>query len=263
MTVRKHGRAPFRIAVVHGGPGAGGEMAPVARELAGAGGVLEPIQTAASLAGQVEELARTLEEHCELPATLVGYSWGAWLSCLVAAEHPACVGRLVLVGSGPIEESYAASIRETRASRLSTKEREEFERALAWIEDPGAKDRDACLARLGELASKADAFDPLPWDTRASDAVSCDGAVFLGVWREAAELRRSGELLDRVKGILCPVVAIHGDHDPHPAAGVSLPLSAVLANFRFILLPRCGHTPWLERHARGAFFAALEGALAS
>ncbi|MHA1167837.1 MAG: alpha/beta fold hydrolase, partial [Candidatus Hodarchaeales archaeon] len=31
--LRKHGKPPYSIAVIHGGPGAGGEMAPVAIEL--------------------------------------------------------------------------------------------------------------------------------------------------------------------------------------------------------------------------------------
>ncbi len=54
--LRKYGKAPFAIVVVHGGPGARGEMAPVARELSTHGGVLEPLQTATSVEGQVEEL---------------------------------------------------------------------------------------------------------------------------------------------------------------------------------------------------------------
>lgn len=49
--LRIYGQSPFTLAVIHGGPGAGGEMAPVARELASARGVLEPIQTATSLEG--------------------------------------------------------------------------------------------------------------------------------------------------------------------------------------------------------------------
>ena len=43
---RIYGDPPYQVALLHGGPGAGGEMAPVARELAGDRGVLEPIQTA-------------------------------------------------------------------------------------------------------------------------------------------------------------------------------------------------------------------------
>ncbi len=42
--LRKYGKTPFSVAVIHGGLGAGGEMAPVARELASDCGVLEPIQ---------------------------------------------------------------------------------------------------------------------------------------------------------------------------------------------------------------------------
>ncbi|MGA3094252.1 MAG: alpha/beta hydrolase, partial [Dehalococcoidales bacterium] len=34
MNLRKHGNAPFGVAVIHGGPGAPGEMAPVAKEMA-------------------------------------------------------------------------------------------------------------------------------------------------------------------------------------------------------------------------------------
>ena len=54
--LRIYGNKPFSVAVIHGGPGAPGEMAPVARELASVKGVLEPLQTADSLEGQVDEL---------------------------------------------------------------------------------------------------------------------------------------------------------------------------------------------------------------
>jgi hypothetical protein len=52
----RYGKPPFRVAVIHGGPGAGGEMAPVASELSRSQGILEPLQTALSLPEQVEEL---------------------------------------------------------------------------------------------------------------------------------------------------------------------------------------------------------------
>jgi len=61
--LRTYGQAPYHVAVLHGGPGAAGEMAPVAREIASAGGVLEPLQTATSLPGQIEELRMVLEQN--------------------------------------------------------------------------------------------------------------------------------------------------------------------------------------------------------
>jgi len=57
--LRKYGKPPFKVAVVHGGPGAGEETAPVARELSLAWGVWEPIQTATSLEGQRAAMERS------------------------------------------------------------------------------------------------------------------------------------------------------------------------------------------------------------
>jgi pimeloyl-ACP methyl ester carboxylesterase len=256
--LRTYGKAPFSVAVVHGGPGAGGEMAPVARELASGRGVLEPIQTATSLEGQVEELRAVLETYGDLPVTLVGYSWGAWLSFIVAARYPAIIKRLILVGSGPFEEKHVARLKETRSNRLDEEERAAFESIIRALGDPSTVDKDKLLAQLGALALKTDAYDPIKGEADESDAVGGRGDVFQSVWQDAAEMRRSGELLELGERVECPVVAIHGDYDPHPAAGVQEPLSTVLGRFRFILLKSCGHTPWIERQARDEFYRVLE-----
>ncbi len=256
--VRKHGTPPFRVAVVHGGPGAGGEMAPVARRLARTRGVLEPIQTATSLEGQVVELRAALEHHGAPPMILIGFSWGAWLSFILAARHTSLVKRLILVGSGPFEASYAAGIHETRMGRLSAEEREAFEAAVRALEDPTTEEKDAWLARLGALAGRADAYDPVEGAFEGTDLIGPRADVFQGVWEEAARLREQGDLLALGRRVTCPVLAIHGDYDPHPAEGVREPLGEVLERFRFVLLERCGHKPWIERQAREAFFRLLE-----
>jgi hypothetical protein len=72
--LRKYGTSSFNLAVIHDGPGAPGEMAPVARELSTFGGVLEPLQTAITIEGQVRELSEVLEKHGDLPVTLIGFS---------------------------------------------------------------------------------------------------------------------------------------------------------------------------------------------
>jgi len=254
---RIYGPPPYRVALLHGGPGAGGEMAPVARVLACERGVLEPIQTATTLHGQIDELRSQLEGNAVLPAILVGYSWGAWLAYLLAAYHPDLASKLVLVSSGAFEQRYVAQLRQTRMSRLSTAERTEFEAALAALAEPQAADKDAHLERLGALAQKADSYDPLPNELRPEDQVEVQGDLYAGVWPEAARMRASGELLALADRVTCPVAAIHGAHDPSPAEGVRAPLAAHLAHFRFSLLERCGHTPWQERHARDAFYRLL------
>jgi pimeloyl-ACP methyl ester carboxylesterase len=252
--LRKYGDGPYHIAVVHGGPGAPGEMAPVARELTSIGCVLEPIQTATSLDGQVEELRAVLEDNSDPPITLIGWSWGAWLSFILAAEHPSLVKKLILVSSGPFEEKYAADIMETRLSRLAEEEKKEVLSLFDLLRDKTAGDKGKAMARLGELISRADSFDPMPHD---DEVLECQYGRLQDAGNQARELRISGKLLDYGKSIQCPVVAIHGDYDPHPYEGVMKPLSCVLKDVRFVLLEKCGHQPWIESHARDKFFSIL------
>lgn len=253
--LRRYGKGPFTIAVVHGGPGAVGEMAPVALELSSVGGVLEPLQTATTLDGQVEELKSVLESEGDLPITLIGFSWGAWLAWIVAARHPSVVKKLILVGSGPFEKKYAGEIMRTRLQRLGDDEREEVLSLMKVLNGSAAGNRDTALTRFGLLLSRADAYDPLTYD---DEALECRYAVYQGVWEEADAFRSSGKLLELGEKIRCPVIVVHGTYDPHPFAGTHLPLSRVLRNVRFVLLERCGHRPWIERHARERFYDLLK-----
>ena len=253
--LRTYGNPPFSVALLHGGPGTAGGMAPLARELANGRGILEPLQTAASIDGQIEELKRLLEESSDLPVTLVGHSWGAWLAFIFAARYPRLVRKLILVSSGGFEEKYAALTHEARLSRLRQEERGEVERLLENLCDRPGEKGDVEFARLGELFFRADAFDPLPQEPPEVE-FSLD--IYRRVWGEATRMRKSGRLLEMGRDIVCPVVAIHGDYDSHPAAGVERPLAAVLKDFRFILLERCGHKTWIERQARERFMGIME-----
>ncbi len=253
MSVRTYGAPPFQVAVIHGGPGAPGDMAPVARELSSDGGVIEPLQTEATLNGQVEELRSVLESRGDLPVALVGFSWGAFLSFIVAARYPHLVSKLILVGCGPFEEKYAENIMERRISRLSPEEGARLRALSESLND----DRELFEA-FGKLVSKADAFNPFP---SPDEGLEFQPDIFHSVWKEAAELRRSGKLLAMGKEIHCPVVAIHGESDPHPSEGVATALKNVLSDFNFILLKKCGHKPWIEREAKDVFYFHLKNIL--
>jgi pimeloyl-ACP methyl ester carboxylesterase len=253
--LRIYGNKPYNLAVIHGGPGAPGEMAPVARELASITGVLEPLQTATSLKGQVQELHGVLRENGEPPVTLIGWSWGAWLSYIFTARYPSFVRKLILIGSGAYEEKYAVNLMADRLNRLSEEERAEVFSLLETLDDPTTKDKNTPMARFGELMARADSYDPLP---HPSELLAYQYDINQRVWQEASDMRKSGQLLELGRKIRCPVVAIHGDYDPHLAAGVKEPLSRVVKNFRFILLEKCGHEPWIERAARERFYKILK-----
>lgn len=247
----QYGNPPYNVIVVHGGPGAPGEMKPVAIELSKHFGVLEPLQTAGSVKGQIEELKKVIEKNADFPVTLIGWSWGAWLAYLLTAQYPNLVKKLVLVSSGPFETKYAENIMKTRLERLSDDERKRVEEIMQLLKD-GITDNKT-FGEFGKLMDKADSFD-LILKTKNKTQNIFQPEIYQKVWGEADELRKTGKLLEYGKTITCPVVVIHGDYDPHPAEGVDAPLSKVLKNFKFFLLKNCGHTPWNEKEAKDKFY---------
>lgn len=262
MTVIRHGSEPFATVVLHGGPGAPGSAAPLARQLARTRGVLEPIQSADSVDGQLEELHGQLAAFARRPVALIGWSWGAWLALLYAARRPSDVQRVVLVASAVFDGRASAAIRVTQLARLDAAVRAELADvhiSLACAKDPAA--RDAMLARIALLVRKAEVFDPLPVDPLDPPVPPAQADLHEKVWMEAAQRRDSGALLEACRTLCRPVVALHGEFDPRPAAAVRDPLARVVRDFRFVLISRCGHYPWLERQAKDAFDAALMAAL--
>jgi pimeloyl-ACP methyl ester carboxylesterase len=254
---RTHGTSPCRTAVLHGGPGAPGSAYGLARGLSDRFGVLEPFQSRADIDGLVEELKEILEAQAAHPVALVGHSWGAYLAGIFAAGYPGWVRKVVLVGCGPLEESYVPRITKSRLKGMNPEEKEFYGRILGG-EFPGGPE--AALKRLGEITERTDSFDPLPRE-KDPDPVPFRPDLYKSVWRQAAEWRRSGRLLEEISGVTCPVAVLHGDRDPHPAQGVELPLRKLPGDFRFHLLKDCGHEPWRERRASKEFFRRMTSEL--
>jgi len=251
--LRIYGKEPYNIAVVHGGPGGPGSMAPVARSLSKTYGVLEPLQTKDTIEGQISELADVLNESAALPVTLIGHSWGAWLSYMFAAKFPSYVKKIILVGSGSYDTKYLKSLTSSRDSRLSEEENRKV--AIFWSQlCSKEQNSDEVLRGFLKLMIKADSYEPISYD---DETIKFQPEIFNKVMPEINGLRKSFELLEMGRNIKCPVTAIHGDYDSHPYQGVKDPLLKVIADFKFILLEKCGHSPWNEKYAKDKFFESL------
>lgn len=253
-----YGKSPFKVAVVHGGPGDAGSLKELAQILSYDCGILEPIQTMDSVDKQIEELKQILDQYAELPITLIGHSWGAMLGYLFTAKHPTYVQKLIMVGSGLFDAKYAEKIMETSLSRLSPEKQNELNELMSNLDDAGG-DSDELFHKFGNILKEADSFDPIKLN--ASEVMKGQYHIYKTVWPEAAKIRETGELLAVGKNIKCPVIAIHGDFDPHPYQGIQIPLSTVLDNFNFILLNNCGHEPWNERKAKDQFLKIIRAHL--
>jgi pimeloyl-ACP methyl ester carboxylesterase len=257
--VRKYGKPPFNVAVIHGGPGAPGSVAPVARELSTRWGVMEPLQSADTCEGQVLELKAVLEENAALPVTLIGHSWGAILSYITTARYPALVRKLILIGTPSFAGRYVADVFSDRLNRLTKKERAEVLSLEKFIWDGVEEDKSVSMGRLFRLLAKVDSYDLI---LGKDEVLEYQLDISISVGLELRKLLNGKDLLKIGRGIRCPLVAIQGDDDPRLAEGVRELLSRVLKDFRFILLEKCGHYPWLEKYARDRFYEILKGEIA-
>lgn len=256
---RVYGEKPYKVVVVHGGPGAPGSLGYVAKVLSEKHSILEPFQSASSVQGQVEELHSYIQENCsQEKIKIVGHSWGAWLAFMYTAMHPERIEKLILVAAGAFDERYNFNLTKLRLSRLTEADRQEALDIINWMNRTESDDP-AKMIRFSELMERADFFD---CEQLEEGEQEFQFDIFQSVWKEADRMRRFGELVKYGKKIKCPVIAIHGNYDTHPAKGVEEPLSKVLKRFRFIGLEQCGHYPWKEKYAKNKFFEILETELA-
>lgn len=249
--VRLYGETPYNVVLVHGGPGAIGSLKGLAKELSERAhcGVVEAIQSQYSIDELVEELHSQIKENSTEKVTLVGHSWGAWLVAFFAAKYPEWAANVILVGSGPLEDKYVAEIGDRRTQNLSEEDAAVFERLVC----NRATEED--MARIPQIFDKADNFCLEDRELHRADRT--DSEMHNLVWSEAAKLRTEGELIATFKRIKAPIYLIQGATDPHPARGVTIPLEENGVVCEAFVLEKCGHSPFMEKYAKEAFYEIL------
>jgi pimeloyl-ACP methyl ester carboxylesterase len=261
IEVRRYGPEGPPLVVLHGGPGAPGSVASLARALAAHLPVWEPLQRRSgdvplTVARHVADLAAVLPPE---PLVLLGWSWGAMLALSFAARHPGRARALLLVGCGTYDTASRAARRRIlhdRLGRADARTEGELQRRLAAERDPAA--RDALLEELGRLCARAQSFDAVP---DPSDRPA-DARGFEETWADVLRLQERGEEPAAFAAVRCPVRMLHGADDPHPGRATRDALAPFVADLAYREFERCGHAPWLERHARDDFLAAVRGLVA-
>ena len=251
---RVYGRSGPWVVVLHGGPGAAGTMAPVARRLGTSFRVLEPEQRRAGaeplgVERHVADLHALIRRHCpDEPFALVGHSWGAMLALAYGAQHPRSAAALVLVGCGTFDGASRQSLLATRAGRMD----ERLHARVAELER--MPDADQRLAALGRLYVTVDSVDVAGRDAEIG---SCDARAHRETWADMLRLQDAGVYPQAFAAIESPVLMLHGADDPHPGPMIRRSLEEHIPQLEYSELERCGHYPWLEREAAGEFFELL------
>ena len=254
VPVKRFGPSGRSVVVIHGGPGARGSAGLLARPLADPLHVLEPWQrlssdTPLTVAQHVEDLASLILRDIpgESPA-LVGESWWAMLALAFASAYPDRVSALALVGCGTFDRTARARLQQSLAERTT----KELEEQLAQLETqlPDENDR---VAQAHALS------DPLYTYNRAvrEPVANLDLKGHAESWSDMIRLQDAGVYPAAFEAITCPVLMLHGSYDPHPGALIRDGLQKFIPELEYIELDRCGHSPWIEEHARDRFLSIL------
>jgi pimeloyl-ACP methyl ester carboxylesterase len=264
MYVREYGDRGPMVFVLHGGPAAVGDLAPVARRLADGFRVLEPWQRGSggeplTVARHVEDLhSVVLERTPRVPPAIVGHSWGAMLALCYAATHPDHAGPIVLVGCGTFDPVSRATLQGVLASRIDEGLQRELDEVEASTPDRGERHtrqqklmRDLSVYELAEPWPERDEWEPL--DDRAHEET----------WHDMLRAQKDGTYPGAFTAIRSPLLMLHGAYDPHPGPMIRDSLRPLMPQLEYVEWERCGHTPWLERHVQEGFFATLEAWLSA
>ncbi|MCH8207255.1 MAG: alpha/beta hydrolase [Chloroflexi bacterium] len=255
IQVREYGASGPSVVLLHGGPGAAGYMAPVARQLADSFRVLEPLQRRRgdeplTVARHIADLNDVVESYRgpTRPA-LVGHSWGAMLALAYAAAHPHTVGALVLIGCGTFDTASRDRMQEIIGQRMDDSLRKRLEALADELPDP-----DERLGAMGKLVLPVFSYDL----THTSQEIeSYDARGHHETWQDMVRLQDEGTYPQAFSAIHAPAIMLHGTVDPHPGGMIRDNLRSYIPHLEYQEWERCGHYPWLEEAAHAEFFAVL------
>lgn len=261
-----------RVLVLHGGPGAHHDyLLPQMLEITRAAGGRELLfydqrgggrsktnqRDEITWRTQVADVAAVIREFHLEGAPIVGYSWGALLAMLFAAEASrdstlSPHGPLVLIDPAPVTRQYRNAFESEFARRQNAAEvvrlREELAASGLRERDPEAyRQRNFELSVAGYFADPQTARDLTPFRVTSR--------VQQSVWASLGDFDLVGD--GRLGSIHVPALVVHGRQDPIPFA--SSEAAARAMNAELVAIENCGHVPYVEQPA--ALFAAIDSFL--
>ncbi len=192
----------------------------------------------------LEDLEAVREAFGYKKVAVLGHSWGGFLAMQYAIAHPEAVDKLILLNTmSPSSEEFTLFVKEwtqRMAPYLETlnaiKESKEFA-----MGDPKSCERyyQIIFRRYCYNPDKADLLN-----LSLSPKAAIDGSKIYALFRENL-FTKPFDFHDQLQALSMPTLIIHGDCDPIPASTAQR-LHESIPGSKFILLPSCGHFPYVE-----------------
>ena len=264
------GAAP--LLVLHGGPGAHHDyLLPQMLALGGADGGRELLfydqrgggrsrtdrREPITWETQVRDLAAVTREFSLQKPTIVGYSWGALLAVLFAAEAARDAtlptpGALALLEPAPISSRHRDAFEREFARRQAGAD---VERLRVGLAASGLRERDPDAYRQRNFEVSVAGYFADPGAAPALTPFRVSARVQQSVWDSLGVFDLAAD--GRLASIRAPTLITHGRQDPIPLASSEECASAMGA--RLVVIENCGHVPYVEQPA--ALFGAVDSFL--
>lgn len=226
-----------KLLILHGGPGADHEyLLPQMLHLSekyncyfydqrGGGKSRVDAHVEVTWQTHVQDIAKIAREFGIDPLSMVGFSWGAMLALLYSLEARKgqdlpMPDRLVLINPAPLTNEYRVRFNANMEARKGKP-------------TPGDTRTPFELAVAGYFANPEMARELTPFRVI--------GRVQQSVWQS---FETSYDLIKQMSPLGVPVLVIHGSEDPIPPESSRLASEALGA--QFVLIPNCGHVPYVE-----------------
>lgn len=272
--VRYGAEGARRLLVLHGGPGAHHDyLLPQMLELSRLAGGWELLmydqrgggrsktdgQQQITWRTQVHDAAAVIREFGLDRPIIVGYSWGALLAILYAAEaarDPAlpAPGALVLIDPAPISRAHREAFEREFARRGAS---EHVQRLRAELAASGLRESDPAAYRQRNFELSVAGYFHDPDDARDLTPFRVSSRTQHSVWDSLGDFDLASDgTLARVR---VPTLIVHGRQDPIPLA--SSEQAAQIMGAGLVAIDQCGHVPYVEQPR--ALFDAIERFLAT
>lgn len=255
---KKRNNTEKPVYLLHGGPAAAGYLQPVAEKISEYSEVIEPFQrvdenTPITVKTHINDLKELIENKTSpKKPVIIGHSWGAMLALAFACEHQNIIESLILVGCGTFDETSRSKMNDIIKGRMT----DDIKNKLAEIECTEIGENEK-LGLMGRVIKPIYSYDIVDSDITCE----CNAKAHKETWDDMMRLQKDGIYPQNFSKIKIPVTILHGDFDPHPGNMVYACLKKYIPHIKYICLEKCGHDPWLEKHAADEFYDKLHDSI--